>query len=247
MKEDRFPQELNSSGRKMDSERRVSPFFPDSLNQSDKESVQTKDSVYLYSKAQIPLELGTFDVRIFSHNSELQDSIVISQGSLSNSASAPLFVRMHSECFTGEVLGSRKCDCKFQLDSALLTIKNLGNGLVIYLRQEGRGIGLGNKIKAYDLQNKGLSTVEANLSLGYPNDLRDFSIASAILKYLKVGYVKLNTNNPEKIESLKKSGIEVVSRSPSLSPVHCDNERYLRTKFHQLGHQLDDLFPDEAH
>lgn len=203
-------------------------------------------SLYLYSQAAVPLAQGLFDIRVFRHldpggKGELE-SIVISQGPLKSTSATPTFVRVHSECFTGEVLNSLKCDCKFQLDSALETIREEKNGLVIYLRQEGRGIGLGNKIKAYHLQNAGLDTIEANQALGYPNDLRDFSLAAAILADLEVLHIRLHTNNPEKIKTLRDNGITITNVVPSLPPVHNHNFSYLHTKYQKLGHHLSGLF-----
>ena len=144
--------------------------------------------------------------------------------------------------FTGEVLSSLKCDCKAQLALALDLIQKRGSGAVVYLRQEGRGIGLGNKIKAYALQNKGHDTIEANHILGFETDLRDFEEAAVILKDRNISKLILNTNNPDKISSLKDFGIEVESVEPSFTEVNEHNEKYLETKMNELGHLLKKLF-----
>ncbi|MCX6129481.1 MAG: GTP cyclohydrolase II RibA, partial [Proteobacteria bacterium] len=152
------------------------------------------------------------------------------------------FVRIHSECFTGEVLGSLKCDCSDQLNLALAEIQRRGAGAVIYLRQEGRGIGLGNKIRAYELQNQGADTIEANHQLGFDTDLRSFEAAALILKQRGIQEVILNTNNPDKLNALITHGIKILERVPSLANVNKFNEDYLKTKMDKMGHQLKSLF-----
>jgi len=204
-----------------------------------------------YSEATIPLKFGDFQVTIFRDNQSDQETIAIHKGLVHNftdsqdsqDSPAPLFTRIHSECLTGEVLSSLKCDCKDQLDMALSAISKLGHGMVIYLRQEGRGIGLGNKILAYDLQNKGLNTIDANRELGFENDLRDFSIAGLVLKEFKIDSIHLNTNNPDKIDAIKSRGINVVKVVPSHAPVQEFNREYLTTKRDQLGHLLESDSP----
>lgn len=202
-------------------------------------------SISKFSEAMIPLELGTFHLGVYRNNLDSKEAIVLSKNG-NKPQSNDVFVRIHSECFTGEVLGSLKCDCKHQLEQAMRTLAKTGEGLIIYLKQEGRGIGLGNKIKAYDLQNRGLDTVAANKSLGFPNDLRDFSIAALILKDLGVKSVKLNTNNPDKISSLKENGIDVTTVVPSFSPINPHNFDYLKTKHQNLGHKLGPLFEQKT-
>lgn len=150
----------------------------------------------------------------------------------------PVLVRIHSECMTGDVFGSLRCDCGEQLEKALITIGKEG-GIVIYLRQEGRGIGLINKMKAYNLQDQGMNTAEANIHLGFEIDERDYGIAAAVLKDLNVQSVLLMTNNPEKIESLKDSTIEVVGRIPLEIKPHQENLDYLQTKQNLMGHLFD--------
>ena len=149
---------------------------------------------------------------------------------------APLFVRIHSQCFTSEVFGSLRCDCRQQLDRAQEHIAELGRGLLIYLQQEGRGIGLANKIRAYNLQDDGADTIEANHQLGFPDDLRDFSAAGQLLKQLDVRQIYLHTNNPEKIAAVEAAGIKVSEVVPSLTPPNIHNARYLQTKAQHMGH-----------
>ncbi len=144
--------------------------------------------------------------------------------------------RVHSECFTGETLGSLKCDCRAQLDAALDAISRAGRGVVVYLRQEGRGIGLGNKIRAYALQNQGKDTVEANQALGFHPDLRSYEIAAAILRDLEVRSVALMTNNPDKLAQLEQAGIPVLERMPHWVDESQHNQDYLAVKRAKLGH-----------
>jgi 3,4-dihydroxy 2-butanone 4-phosphate synthase/GTP cyclohydrolase II len=190
-----------------------------------------------YSQSEIPLESGMFTITVYHDNQSHDETLAIHMG-LERPTRFPAFARIHSECLTGEVLGSLKCDCRDQLHMALRAIAATGKGVVIYLRQEGRGIGLGNKIKAYDLQNKGLDTIEANHELGFPSDLRDFSLAGLILRDLGVDRVNLNTNNPDKVSCLKDQGITVENILPSHAPVHAYNREYLDTKRDLLGHSL---------
>ena len=211
----------------------------------DQNIVEDPVKIERYSQATVPLEQGSFEIIVYRHE-DGSESIAVSQGDLQQaSLDKPVFTRVHSECFTGEVLGSLKCDCKQQLSAALSAINDKGFGVVIYLRQEGRGIGLGNKIKAYHLQNQGLNTIEANHALGLPTDLRDFKTAAWILKDLGVSKIKLNTNNPEKISCLQEQGIEIAEVVPSITQVQTHNKQYLHTKYIKLGHKLGDVFLTE--
>jgi 3,4-dihydroxy 2-butanone 4-phosphate synthase / GTP cyclohydrolase II len=158
----------------------------------------------------------------------------------------PTLVRVHSQCLTGDVLGSRRCDCGEQLDAALRAIGETGRGVLVYLHQEGRGIGLANKIRAYALQDLGRDTVEANLELGFKDDPRDYGISAQILRDLGVGRVRLLTNNARKIAGLSRYGVEVVERVPIQVPAHDGNIAYLRTKQEKLGHFLIGLGRDEG-
>lgn len=153
-------------------------------------------------------------------------------------AGSPPLVRLHSECLTGDALGSLRCDCGPQLQQAMRLIAAEGRGVILYLRQEGRGIGLGNKIRAYALQDEGADTVEANHQLGFPDDARDYRLAVALLRLLGVTRLRLLTNNPRKIASLEKDGIEVVDRVPLMAGENRHNAGYLAVKRERLGHLL---------
>jgi GTP cyclohydrolase II len=150
--------------------------------------------------------------------------------------SAPPIVRIHSQCMTGDVFHSLRCDCRQQLELALATIADAGNGILLYENQEGRGIGLMAKLQAYELQDQGLDTIEANLELGYAADCRHFELPAEILKLLRVPAVRLITNNPEKVEALELAGIRVVERISALVPESDENARYLETKREKMGH-----------
>jgi len=176
-------------------------------------------------------------VRVYRTEAEKdkEESLAVSMGE-DFTEDETVFVRVHSECFTGEVLGSLKCDCQPQLDLALQHIAEQKRGVVVYLRQEGRGIGLGNKIRAYAEQAKGANTVEANHLIGFPADLRDFSLAALILRKLGIRRIHLNTNNPRKIDSMRDYGLEVAQVVPSLTPRNEYNTDYLETKAKEMGH-----------
>jgi GTP cyclohydrolase II len=153
----------------------------------------------------------------------------------------PVLVRLHSACLTGDVFGSRRCDCGDQLRLALMQLKEQGSGIVLYLAQEGRGLGLVNKIRTYQLQDGGLDTVDANTVLGFDDDERDYDIAGRMLRSLGCTRVRLMTNNPSKLDGLASAGIDVAGREPLVGPVHPDNQRYLTAKAMRSGHQLDDV------
>ncbi len=158
----------------------------------------------------------------------------------------PILVRVHSECLTGDVFHSNRCDCGEQLQAAMKQIQDEGRGIIVYMRQEGRGIGLGNKLRAYALQDKGMDTVEANVSLGFPADLRDYGLGAQILSDLGARKLRLLTNNPKKISGLSGYGLEVVERVPIAMPPHSANKRYLETKRTKLGHMLPGDFVEEG-
>lgn len=151
----------------------------------------------------------------------------------------PPLVRLHSECLTGDAFHSLRCDCGSQLETAMQMVQQAGRGLIIYLRQEGRGIGLANKIRAYHNQDKGMDTVEANVALGLPIDARQYSIAAQILRYFHIQKVRLMTNNPKKIKELQDLGIEITERLPLHTGLCDSNQRYMQTKFEKMGHLAD--------
>jgi GTP cyclohydrolase II len=160
--------------------------------------------------------------------------------------SKPVPVRLHSACLTGDVFGSRRCDCGDQLNLALARLQTAGGGVILYLDQEGRGVGLVNKIRAYKLQDAGLDTVDANTTLGFDDDERDYKIAARMLDLLECRRVLLLTNNPSKLESLVEAGIDIVERLPLYTPINADNRRYLAAKATRAGHWLDGMFVESS-
>ncbi len=191
--------------------------------------------VELHARAKLPTRHGEFELVSFVDRSGCKlDDFAIVRGDVRTAASVP--VRVHSECVTGDVLGSLRCDCGEQLQHALAELGGSPSGAVLYLRQEGRGIGIANKVAAYALQDGGLDTVEANLHLGFDDDLRTYEIAGAMLRALGITKVELITNNPRKVEGLAAAGIEVVRRVPIVIPERPENAAYLRTKRGRSGH-----------
>ncbi|MFN7713881.1 MAG: bifunctional 3,4-dihydroxy-2-butanone-4-phosphate synthase/GTP cyclohydrolase II, partial [Pseudanabaenaceae cyanobacterium] len=188
--------------------------------------------------ASLPSMFGEFKVYAYRNSLDNTEHLAIIKGNPKDFAQQEILVRVHSECLTGDALGSMRCDCRWQLQSALKMIEYAGAGIVIYLRQEGRGIGLLNKIKAYALQDDGLDTVEANEKLGFGPDLRTYGVGAQILHDLGVKQMRLITNNPRKIAGLKGYGIEVVGRTPLLIETNDYNERYITTKATKLGHLI---------
>ena len=184
-----------------------------------------------YAQADIPTIHGTFGVVVYRFGAE--EHLALVRGDVKG---AGVLARVHSECWTGETLGSLKCDCRAQLDQAMAAIAAAGRGVIVYLRQEGRGIGLGNKIRAYALQAEGKDTVEANLALGFAADLRSYEQAAAILSDLGVESVALMTNNPDKLAGLEKAGVKVAEHLPHWVQRHEHNEDYLEVKRAKLGH-----------
>ncbi|MGO4544265.1 bifunctional 3,4-dihydroxy-2-butanone-4-phosphate synthase/GTP cyclohydrolase II [Paenibacillus sp. 2TAB23] len=184
----------------------------------------------------LPTDFGTFRAIAYTNFVDNKEHIALVKGEIDSEV--PLLVRVHSECLTGDVFHSHRCDCGPQLEAALRQIEEAGSGVLLYMRQEGRGIGLINKLKAYELQEQGLDTVDANLKLGFPADLRDYGIGAQILKDLGVRQMRLMTNNPRKIKGLEGYGLEVVERVPIQMETKEDNKSYLRTKKSKLGHLL---------
>lgn len=197
-------------------------------------------SVHKMSGARIPTEVGEFTLYVYHNNLDGEEhlALVARELALGDGAATPILVRVHSECFTGDVLGSRRCDCGPQLAAAMSRIAAEGRGIILYLRQEGRGIGLLEKLRAYNLQDVGYDTVDANLLLGHQPDARDYRIAAAILKDLGVGSLRLMTNNPDKIAALEREGLIVSERIPLETAVHAENAHYLDTKVRRMRHLL---------
>lgn len=190
------------------------------------------DAAPFYARTTLPTVHGPFDLRVW-RDGDLEH-LALSVGAVAGVERLP--VRVHSECLTGEVFGSLKCDCKAQLDAALRSIQAAGRGVLLYLRQEGRGIGLGNKMRAYRLQEQGLDTVDANRHLGFDDDLRGYDVAADMLRALGVASVVLVTNNPLKVDGLRAGGIDVVDRRPLVTGVNRINAHYLETKRVRMGH-----------
>ncbi len=194
--------------------------------------------------ARLPTKHGEFRIRVFHERLTGRDHVALSLGDMDGPD--PVLVRMHSECLTGDAFGSTRCDCGPQLDAALESIRDLGWGCLLYLRQEGRGIGLHAKIQAYNLQDHGADTLDANLMLGLPGDARDYRIASKMLAAIGISRVCLLTNNPDKVGQLQGLGIDVVERMPLIAGVGEENRQYLETKAERMGHRMtpDELNPD---
>ncbi len=189
------------------------------------------------AEAALPTRFGEFRILAYRDTLTGEEHAALVMGSWE--PEEPVLVRMHSECLTGDALHSLRCDCGFQRDLALERIAKEGKGVLVYLRQEGRGIGLVNKIRAYHLQDQGLDTVEANLALGFPPDLRDYGVGAQILYDLGVRKMRLLTNNPRKVKALSGFGIEIVERLPLRAGDNPHNERYLQAKKEKLGHWMD--------
>jgi len=198
---------------------------------------EDKICVHIEAIAELPSRFGDFHIIGFSNNRDFKEHVAIIKGEIIGAVDVP--VRLHSECLTGDVIGSLRCDCRDQLEAALKKIGNMEKGIVLYLRQEGRGIGLTNKIRAYSLQDQGLDTVEANIALGFRDDERDYAVAAHMLHSLKVQSIQLMTNNPKKINQLTQHGVKVNGRLPHILPPNEHNIFYLETKAAKSGHMID--------
>lgn len=187
--------------------------------------------------AKLPTAWGEFDMHGFEDTDYDKEHLILTLGDLQGE---PVLARIHSECLTGDALFSMRCDCGSQLQAALQKIAEEGRGALMYLRQEGRGIGLLNKIKAYKLQDQGADTVEANEQLGFGADMRDYSICKVMLNHLKISQLRLMTNNPRKVQAMLDQGIDVVERIPLKTGKNPHNAKYLATKAGKLGHLMGD-------
>ncbi|HEY3874347.1 MAG TPA: bifunctional 3,4-dihydroxy-2-butanone-4-phosphate synthase/GTP cyclohydrolase II [Candidatus Kapabacteria bacterium] len=187
----------------------------------------------------LPTEYGEFKLHLYENKVDKKEHIALTKGDIADGE--PVLVRVHSECFTGDTLGSMRCDCQDQLHAAMMMVEKEGRGVVVYMRQEGRGIGLANKLRAYKLQEEGADTVEANEKLGFKADLRDYGLGAQLLADLGVKKMRLLTNNPKKVVGLASYGLEIVERVPIEIPANLKNADYLETKRQKLGHLLTGL------
>ncbi len=192
------------------------------------------------AQAQFPTEYGVFRIHGYEGRSggRVEEAVVLEMGDPGKGG--PPLLRIHSECLTGDVFHSLRCDCRAQLEIALKEISSEGRGLIIYEHQEGRGIGLMNKLRAYELQDRGADTVEANEQLGFESDLRSYSLPGAILRHLGIVSVRLMSNNPAKVKALQDAGIDVAERVPCIAVEHESRRGYLETKRDKMGHLLRD-------
>ena len=201
--------------------------------------LETKTPVSFISKSRIPTEHGEFTAHVYKDNNDNTEHIALTYGEYLSEEST--MVRVHSECLTGDVLFSKKCDCGYQLDEAFKRIVENNSGVLLYMRgHEGRGIGLGNKIKAYALQEEGNDTVDANIKLGFKMDQRDYGTGALILRYLGISNMNLLTNNPSKRAGLEGFGLNILKRTPLIGKVTDDNSEYLNTKKTKMGHNYDE-------
>ena len=198
--------------------------------------------VRLVANCRLPTQWATFELHGFEDRRTGHEHVALTLGDVADGG--PVLARVHSECLTGDTLFSQRCDCGAQLETALRAIAQEGRGLLLYLRQEGRGIGLLNKIRAYALQDDGADTVEANQRLGFAADMRSYDTAAAMLDQLRVRSLRLMTNNPRKIDALERLGIEIVERVPLQTPSNRHNARYLQIKKSRLGHLFADAIED---
>lgn len=199
-------------------------------------------SVKFIESSKLPTAFGTFEMYGFWDEVNQKEHLAMTLGDVADGE--PVLARLHSECLTGDALFSMRCDCGPQLNAALKSIADAGRGVLLYLRQEGRGIGLLNKIKAYHLQDLGADTVEANERLGFAADMRNYSMCKPMLEHLHIKSVRLMTNNPRKVKSLEEQGIKVVERLPLKVGENPHNAKYLATKAGKLGHLMDHQLED---
>lgn len=200
-------------------------------------------SVTFVASSKLPTRWGTFTMHGFLESETGKEHVVLTMGDVADGQ--PVLGRLHSECLTGDALFSLRCDCGFQLEAALKAIAEEGRGALLYLRQEGRGIGLMNKIRAYHLQDGGADTVEANEQLGFGADQRDYGICQPILKHLGITSLRLLTNNPRKVKALESYGLNVTERLPLEFGLNPHNSKYLATKAGKLGHMLGQMHQAE--
>ncbi len=222
------------------------PQIEDLVQKNEKnycEGMEEGSCVKIVAVATLPSRFGDFQIVAFYNDLDKKEHVALVKGNACCREDVP--VRLHSECLTGDALGSLRCDCRDQLSTALTKIGEMECGVLIYLRQEGRGIGLLNKMKAYQLQDFGYDTVEANVALGFKDDEREYDIAAHMLRALDIRSVQLMTNNPKKIEGLERHGIKVNGRIPHIIPPNEHNKHYLETKRDKSGHLLENLETEE--
>ncbi len=195
--------------------------------------------VSIHSEARMPTKYGSFRLIGFENNFDNKEHLALVKGDVSGKENVKL--RIHSECFTGDILGSLRCDCGDQLQESMKRIDEIGEGVILYMRQEGRGIGLYNKLKAYNLQDEGYDTVEANLKLGFAEDERDYRVAAKMIQELGIKSVSLITNNPLKIKELRELGIEISNREKIIVKYQNENKHYMNTKISKMGHMIEEI------
>ncbi len=206
---------------------------------AEKDGYCSDDSICiaLVSKAKLPTRFGDFDISVFQNNKDRKEHIALTRGDLKHAGEVP--TRVHSQCQTGDIFGSLRCDCREQLEYALNTFSKMDKAALLYLKQEGRGIGLANKIRAYSLQELGMDTVEANEAMGFLDEMRTYEIAASMIRLMLIDSIILYTNNPQKIRGLKENDINIVERKPVKIPPNPFNQKYLETKKIKTGHLLD--------